>query len=35
MQVNRRGELDMDQRLKLEMDYIDHYLVWWDLSILG
>lgn len=34
MQVNRRGELDMDQRLKLELDYIRQYSLGRDLAIL-
>ncbi|MBC8332260.1 MAG: sugar transferase, partial [Anaerolineae bacterium] len=34
MQVGGRGELDMDERLALELDYINNYSVWVDLSII-
>lgn len=34
MQVNGRGELDIDQRLALEMDYIQNYSLWKDIKIL-
>ena len=34
MQVGGRGELDMDERLALELDYINNYSVWKDLSII-
>jgi len=34
MQVSGRGELDMDMRLQLELDYIEHYTIWKDLAIL-
>jgi lipopolysaccharide/colanic/teichoic acid biosynthesis glycosyltransferase len=35
MQVAGRGELDMDARLALEMDYIRNYSLWKDLRILS
>ncbi|MEA3349281.1 MAG: sugar transferase, partial [Chloroflexota bacterium] len=34
MQISGRGELDMDARLALEIDYINHYSLWEDLSII-
>jgi len=34
MQVGGRGELDMDERLALELDYIKNYSVWADLTII-
>ena len=34
MQVGGRGELDMDERLALELDYINEYSVWLDLKII-
>jgi len=34
MQIAGRGELDMDSRLALEMDYIRNYSLWKDLRIL-
>jgi lipopolysaccharide/colanic/teichoic acid biosynthesis glycosyltransferase len=34
MQVSGRGELDMEARLELELDYIEHYKFWRDISIL-
>ncbi|MEW6717438.1 MAG: sugar transferase [Chloroflexota bacterium] len=34
MQISGRGELDMDARLELELDYIRNYSLWKDLSIL-
>jgi lipopolysaccharide/colanic/teichoic acid biosynthesis glycosyltransferase len=34
MQVNGRGDLPFDERLKLEMDYIDHYSLGKDIRIL-
>jgi len=34
MQVNGRGRLDMQARLALELDYIQHYSLWKDLLIL-
>jgi lipopolysaccharide/colanic/teichoic acid biosynthesis glycosyltransferase/glycosyltransferase involved in cell wall biosynthesis len=35
MQINGRGDLPFDQRLCLELDYIEHYSVAKDLSILA
>jgi lipopolysaccharide/colanic/teichoic acid biosynthesis glycosyltransferase len=35
MQVNGRGDLDIDARLALELEYIQHYNVWQDLSIIA
>lgn len=34
MQVNGRGNLDMEARLALELDYIQHYSIWKDFDIL-
>jgi lipopolysaccharide/colanic/teichoic acid biosynthesis glycosyltransferase len=34
MQVNGRGSLSLDERVRLELDYIDHYSLASDLSIL-
>ena len=34
MQVNGRGELNIDQRLSLELDYIHNYSLWKDFKIL-
>lgn len=34
MQVSGRGDLDMDCRLEIELDYIQHYSLWLDLKIL-
>jgi lipopolysaccharide/colanic/teichoic acid biosynthesis glycosyltransferase len=34
MQVNGRGDLPFDQRLELELDYIEHYSLRRDLAIL-
>ena len=34
MQVAGRGLLDMDERLELEMDYVENYSLWKDLQIL-
>ena len=34
MQVNGRGDLDMEARLALELDYIQHYSLWKDIVIL-
>ena len=34
MQVNGRANLTMDERARLELDYIDHYSLWRDASIL-
>lgn len=33
MQVNGRGDLDMNTRLQLEMEYIQHYSIWKDVVI--
>jgi lipopolysaccharide/colanic/teichoic acid biosynthesis glycosyltransferase len=35
MQVNGRGDLPFDQRLALELDYIEHYSLRRDLVILA
>lgn len=35
MQVNGRGDLSLDERVKMELDYIDNYSVWRDLSIMA
>ncbi len=34
MQVNGRGELGLDARVRLELEYIEHYSIWRDLQIL-
>jgi lipopolysaccharide/colanic/teichoic acid biosynthesis glycosyltransferase/GT2 family glycosyltransferase len=34
MQIAGRGRLDLDARVRLELDYIEHYSVWRDLGIL-
>jgi lipopolysaccharide/colanic/teichoic acid biosynthesis glycosyltransferase len=34
MQVNGRGDLRMDERVKLELDYIENYSLWRDIVIL-
>jgi lipopolysaccharide/colanic/teichoic acid biosynthesis glycosyltransferase len=34
MQIAGRGELDMDTRLELEMNYIKNYSLWRDLQII-
>ncbi len=34
MQVNGRGALSLDERVCLELEYIEHYSLWRDLSIL-
>jgi lipopolysaccharide/colanic/teichoic acid biosynthesis glycosyltransferase len=34
MQVNGRGDLPLDERVRLEIDYIEHYSVWRDCQIL-
>ncbi|HNT74051.1 MAG TPA: exopolysaccharide biosynthesis polyprenyl glycosylphosphotransferase [Anaerolineae bacterium] len=34
MQINGRGDLDLDARVRLEVDYIQHYSIWKDLAIL-
>ena len=35
MQVAGRGTLDLDARVRLELQYIEHYSVWRDLAILA
>ncbi|MDT8304698.1 MAG: sugar transferase [Anaerolineae bacterium] len=34
MQVNGRADLTLDERVRLELDYIDNYSLWRDLSLL-
>ncbi|MDJ0753043.1 MAG: sugar transferase [Ardenticatenaceae bacterium] len=34
MQINGRGDLPFNERIHLELDYIDHYSVWRDLKII-
>ena len=34
MQVNGRGHLSLDERVQLEIDYIEHYALWRDVEIL-
>jgi lipopolysaccharide/colanic/teichoic acid biosynthesis glycosyltransferase len=34
MQVNGRGSLPLDERVRLELDYINHYSLWRDFNIL-
>lgn len=34
MQVNGRGNLPLDERVRLELDYIEHYSLWRDIQIL-
>jgi lipopolysaccharide/colanic/teichoic acid biosynthesis glycosyltransferase/GT2 family glycosyltransferase len=34
MQINGRGNLSLDERVLLELEYIQHYSVWRDLNIL-
>jgi lipopolysaccharide/colanic/teichoic acid biosynthesis glycosyltransferase len=34
MQINGRGDLPLDERVRLELDYIEHYSLWRDLVIL-
>lgn len=34
MQVNGRGKLDMEERLMMELEYINHYSVWQDIRFL-
>jgi lipopolysaccharide/colanic/teichoic acid biosynthesis glycosyltransferase/GT2 family glycosyltransferase len=34
MQVNGRGDLPLDERVRLELDYIEHYSLWRDIQIL-
>jgi lipopolysaccharide/colanic/teichoic acid biosynthesis glycosyltransferase/glycosyltransferase involved in cell wall biosynthesis len=35
MQVNGRGDLSLDERVRLELDYIDNYSIWRDLTLLA
>lgn len=35
MQINGRGDLPLDERVRLELDYIEHYAIWRDLAILA
>jgi lipopolysaccharide/colanic/teichoic acid biosynthesis glycosyltransferase/glycosyltransferase involved in cell wall biosynthesis len=35
MQVNGRGNLDFEERLRLELEYITHYSIWLDVRILA
>jgi lipopolysaccharide/colanic/teichoic acid biosynthesis glycosyltransferase len=35
MQVNGRGNLGLDERVRLELDYICHYSLWKDVCILA
>lgn len=35
MQVNGRGDLTLDERVRLELDYIDNYSFWRDLALLA
>jgi lipopolysaccharide/colanic/teichoic acid biosynthesis glycosyltransferase/GT2 family glycosyltransferase len=35
MQVNGRADLGLDERVRLGLDYIEHYALWRDLSILA
>ena len=35
MQVNGRGDLSLDERVRLELDYIDNYTVWRDIAIIA
>jgi lipopolysaccharide/colanic/teichoic acid biosynthesis glycosyltransferase/GT2 family glycosyltransferase len=35
MQVSGRGDLPLDQRVRLELDYIEHYSLWRDMAILA
>jgi lipopolysaccharide/colanic/teichoic acid biosynthesis glycosyltransferase/glycosyltransferase involved in cell wall biosynthesis len=35
MQVNGRGDLPLDERVRLELDYIENYSLWRDLVILA
>jgi lipopolysaccharide/colanic/teichoic acid biosynthesis glycosyltransferase len=34
MQIRGRGMLDLDERVRLELDYIENYSIWRDLAIL-
>jgi len=35
MQVNGRADLDLDERVRLELNYIQHYSLWKDICILA
>ncbi len=35
MQVNGRGDLSLDERVQLELDYIENYSLWRDLAIIA
>lgn len=35
MQVNGRGDLSLDERVRLELDYIENYSLWRDLKIIA
>jgi lipopolysaccharide/colanic/teichoic acid biosynthesis glycosyltransferase len=35
MQVNGRADLDLDHRVRLELDYIERYTIWRDILILA
>jgi lipopolysaccharide/colanic/teichoic acid biosynthesis glycosyltransferase/GT2 family glycosyltransferase len=35
MQINGRADLDLDERVRLELDYIEHCCLWKDLCILA
>ena len=35
MQVNGRGDLSLDERVQLELDYIENYSLWRDLTIIA
>lgn len=35
MQVNGRADLPLDARVRLELDYIEHYSIWRDITILA
>jgi lipopolysaccharide/colanic/teichoic acid biosynthesis glycosyltransferase len=35
MQVNGRADLPLDDRVRLEIDYIQHYSLWEDLKIMA
>jgi lipopolysaccharide/colanic/teichoic acid biosynthesis glycosyltransferase len=35
MQVSGRADLGLDDRVRLELDYIEHYSLWRDICILA
>ena len=35
MQINGRADLSLDERVRLELDYIQHYSLWKDVRILA